>query len=155
MIILIPGTTGQVDLEKTASGVTITPKGDFDYDDERSVAGLSAIASMVQNGMLVVPHEKMAVISIPGGQVDQQLETQPQKPGQDIPQLVTTEQLQQMIQPLQQEISQLKSMMDNMTGGGQPQAAPQAAPQPQMAPQPQPAPMQPQQPAPGAPALLA
>lgn len=153
MTIGIPNSSATIKVATRGGRVFLSPEG-FDREDPSHVEALATAIAMVKDASIDLPvddamHEKVALISIPGGNEQQQQATQPPAPGPGAQQAGNVQALMAQVQQMQQRIDALEQALSG--GGGQP-ASPAAAggsqppapasPQPQ-APAAAPAPMGP------------
>lgn len=137
IIVSIPDSTATIKVSRAAGRVLLQPEN-FDRSDPNQVAALATVLDMVKNAAIDLPaddelHEKAAIVSIPGGQDQQQLPTTPPGPDQDVAQAANLQEILAQMQAMQQRLDQLEQAMGAQAQpvqGPTPGAPPPGAPAP-------------------------
>ena len=123
--IAIPGSNATIKLAREDDRVLLQPQ-DFDAEDPRQVAALATVLGMIKDASIDLPasddlHEKVAIVSIPRGDEQQQLPTQVPT-GQSQPGNI--QELMSQVQAMQQRIDQLEQAVGGGLGAAPPPGPP-------------------------------
>ena len=125
MTIGIPGSSATIKVATVDGHVLLHPQG-FDREDPSHIQALASAMSMLKDASIDLPmgdelHQKVALISIPGGNEQQQQGTTPPPASGAVQEAGGVQALMAQVQQMQQRIDALEQAM------GGPQAAPPAA----------------------------